>query len=109
MSGSHIIQTTPEIFSPDGDGYDDHIIFSYQLPEPGYTGNLRIYDAAGNLVKHLLRNELLGTTGSFGWNGITDNGQKAPMGIYLYCFEAFNLKGDVLQRKSTLVVAAKLE
>lgn len=105
----NILTIYPEVFSPDGDGFNDHITFSYSLPESGYTANVYIYSAEGTMVKHLLRNELLGTSGSFGWDGIITRGDKAPIGIYLYYFEAFNLKGDVVKTKSTLVVGAKLE
>ncbi len=103
-----VLRVEPEVFSPDGDGLNDHVTFSYALPQEGYTGNVFIYNASGTQVKHLLRNELLGSTGSFGWDGFKDNGEKAAIGIYLYYFEAFNLKGDVIQTKSTLVVAARL-
>lgn len=108
IRGKDILHIYPEAFSPDGDGFNDHITFSYSLPEPGYTANVYIYAAEGTMVKHLLRNELLGTSGSFGWDGFTDKGEKAAIGIYLYYFEAFNLKGDVVKTKSTLVVGAKL-
>jgi hypothetical protein len=104
-----IISIYPAVFSPDGDGFNDHLTFSYSLPSSAYTANLYIFNAAGVLVKHLLLNEILGTSGVFGWDGITDKGEKAAMGIYLYYFEAFNLKGDVIKAKSTLVVGAKLD
>lgn len=108
QTGKNILQHTPEVFSPDGDGESDIITFSYTLPAPGYTANMHLYDASGKPVKQLLRNEILGTTGTFSWNGITDKGEKAAIGIYLYYFEAFNLKGDIIKAKSTLVVGAKL-
>ena len=106
---NNIISIHPAVFSPDGDGYNDHLTFSYSLPSSAYTANLYIFNAAGVLVKQLLLNEILGTSGVFGWDGITDKGEKAAMGIYLYYFEAFNLKGDVIKAKSTLVVGAKLD
>lgn len=108
QTGKNIVQHTPEVFSPDGDGEADVITFSYTLPAAGYTANMRLYDASGKLIKQLLRNEILGTTGAFSWNGITDKGEKATIGIYLYYFEAFNLKGDMIKAKSTLVVGTKL-
>jgi hypothetical protein len=98
----------PEVFSPDGDGYNDLVHFSYQFEQPGYTGNLKIYNASGQLQKNLLRNEILGTNGVFSWDGITDNGTKAPIGIYLCYFEAFTLNGDIIRKKVTTVVGGKL-
>lgn len=98
----------PEVFSPDGDGFNDLVHFSYNLGQAGYTGSMRIYNSSGLLQKNLLRNELLGTTGVFSWDGITDDGTKAPIGIYLCYFEAFNLTGDIIRKKITTVVGGKL-
>lgn len=107
-NASAIIKADPEIFSPDGDGFNDGIQFSYLLDDPGFTGNFYIYNANGVLVKQLLRNEILGTTGVFGWDGIDDNGKVVPIGIYIGYFEFFNLKGEVNKQKLRVVVAAKL-
>lgn len=107
-AGTGKLTATPEVFSPDGDGFNDVVNFSYILNEAGYSGNFFIYNAAGKQVKHLIRNEVLGTSGVFSWDGITENGGKAPIGIYICYFETFNLKGDVLKQKVTIVVAAKM-
>jgi hypothetical protein len=106
--GEGLLSVSPEVFSPDGDGYRDIVSFGYSLPVPGYMGNLYIYDASGNMVKHLMRNELLGTEGTVSWDGITDNGRKASIGIYLCRFEAFALTGDVRSVQKTIVVGGKL-
>lgn len=98
----------PEVFTPDDDGQKDVVNFSYSFEESGYMGNLFIYDARGNQVKHLLRNEVLGTHGTHSWNGITDKSEKAPIGIYVVYFEVFNLKGEVNKYRSTVVVGAKM-
>jgi hypothetical protein len=98
----------PEVFSPDNDGYKDVVNFSYSFTESGYTGNLYLFDSRGVLVKHLLRNEILGTTGTYSWNGITDKNEKATIGIYMVYFEVFNLKGEVKNYRSTLVVGGKM-
>jgi len=102
------IQLQPQTFSPDGDGYNDVMNINYNMREPGYTANLWIYDAAGRAVKQLLKNEILGTSGTYTWDGITANGQKAPIGIYVFYFEVFNLKGEVKTYKTVGVVAGRL-
>lgn len=106
--GAELLTISPGVFSPDGDGYNDVVTFSYVLPQPGYAGNLYIYDANGIMVKHLLRNEILGTTGSFSWDGITDRMDKAAIGIYICYFEAYDLEGNISKKKKTFVVAGKL-
>ncbi|MFI5222320.1 MAG: lamin tail domain-containing protein, partial [Bacteroidia bacterium] len=106
-NGEHL-KVEPEVFSPDGDGYKDFANFSYSFDESGFTGNLFLYDARGVMVKQLLQNEILGTSGTSTWNGMTDKNEKAPFGIYLVYFEVFNLKGEVKNYRSTLVVGGKL-
>lgn len=106
-NGEHL-KVEPEVFSPDGDGYKDIVNFSYTMDEGGYTGNLFLYDSRGVMVKQLLKNEILGTSGTFSWNGITDKNEKVALGIYIVYFEVFNLKGDIKNYRSTVVVGGKL-
>lgn len=106
-NGNHLF-VEPEVFSPDDDGYKDIVNFSYTFDESGYTGNLFIYDSKGVLVKQVLHNELLGSNGTYSWNGITDKNTKVPIGIYVVYFEVFNLTGDVKQYRSTVVVGGKI-
>ncbi|MFN0030755.1 MAG: lamin tail domain-containing protein [Flavobacteriales bacterium] len=98
-----------EIFSPDNDGYQDVVTFAYNLDEPGYTGNITIYDSEGRSVRKLMQNDLLGMSGSISWDGFNDERQKASIGIYVVYFEVFNLKGGVSKFKKTCVVAHRLD
>lgn len=101
-------ELSPEVFSPDNDGFEDVLQISYQLNEPGYTLNLVIYDSRGREVKKLIQNELLGTEGNFVWDGENENNEKAPMGIYILLFEYFDLNGNVKTEKLTTVLGGKL-
>lgn len=96
-----------EIFSPDNDGYQDVINFHYVFAEAGYVGNATIYDARARETKKLLRNELLGTSGTFTWDGVTDKNEKAAIGVYIIYFEYFNLSGQSKKVKKSFVVAGK--
>ncbi len=98
----------PETFSPDNDGYDDVLNISYNFPEEGYVANILIYDAKGRLVKNFLQNELLGTSGTFSWDGTTDTNEKGRIGIYIIFVEAFDLEGNVKSFKKTCVLAGRL-
>jgi hypothetical protein len=93
------VSLEPEVFSPDNDGYHDIVNVHYKFDEPGFTANAAVYDASGRIVRSLLNNELLGYEGTFSWNGITNNYEKAPVGLYIIFLEAFNLKGEVVQYK----------
>ncbi|MCD4698403.1 MAG: lamin tail domain-containing protein [Bacteroidales bacterium] len=102
------IMIDPEVFSPDNDGYNDFVNIQYNFDNPGFTASITIYDSEGRLVKYLIQNELLGTTGTFSWDGRTDNNQKAPIGIYIVFFEAFDVNGNIKRIKKPVVLAAKL-
>lgn len=98
-----------EIFSPDNDGFQDVVTFSYKLDAAGYTGNITIYDSEGRQVRRLLGNGLMGTSGSISWDGFNDERQIASVGIYVVYFEVFDLKGNVSKFKKPCVLAHQLD
>lgn len=102
------ITVSPEIFSPDNDGVDDVVNISYTFSEQGMVANVVIYDSKGRLIKNLIQNELLGTSGTFSWDGINENNEKANIGIYIIYFEAFDTNGNVKSFKETCVLAGRL-
>jgi gliding motility-associated-like protein len=102
------IAVEPEIFSPDNDGYNDIVSIKYIFEQPGYNMTVDIYDAHGRLVRKLVNNEYLGTSGAVNWDGIQDDNTKAPVGIYVFYIQIFDLNGNVKHYKKTSVLAAKL-
>ncbi|HLG02966.1 MAG TPA: lamin tail domain-containing protein, partial [Bacteroidia bacterium] len=82
------VSVTQQIFSPDGDGYNDVVNISYNFTQPGFVANVTIYDARGRLVRTLIRSELLGTeSGAFSWDGTMDDRSLARVGAYIIYFE----------------------
>ncbi len=102
------VSVTPEIFSPDNDGHHDVLFINYAFDRPGYLANLKIFDGQGREIIHLVKNQLLGTEGSFTWDGITASRQKAPLGIYVLWLELFHDTGRVKKLKKTFVLAGRL-
>ncbi len=96
------------IFSPDNDGFEDVLTIGYRLDDPGFTGNIVIYDQAGRETKKLMQNELLGVNGSISWDGITDENEKARIGPYIVVFEVFDLSGNTETFWKTVVLAHQL-
>ena len=96
------------LFSPDNDGYNDVLNISYKLDEPGKAANVHIYDSKGRHVRYLIRNEQLAQDGTLSWNGINDDNEKAPIGIYIVYVELFNLSGKVNKYKLSCTLAGKL-
>lgn len=101
------IAITPTIFSPDNDGYDDFAAIEYQLGEPGYVANVRIFDANGRIVRHLVNNATLGAAGRFRWDGLDDRLAKLPIGMYVVLTEIFNLQGKTRKFKQVVTLARR--
>ncbi|MFC2111064.1 lamin tail domain-containing protein [Bacteroidota bacterium] len=102
------IKTEPEIFSPDNDGYKDVLNINYKFDKSGYVANIKVYDSKGRLIRYLIRNELLGTEGTFSWDGISGENEKAKIGIYIIYVKVFDLDGNVKHYKKTAVLGGKL-
>lgn len=94
-------------FSPDGDGVDDVLNINYKFDEPGYVANVRIFDSEGREIRQIANNKLLGIEGTFAWDGITANNEKARIGLYVIFIEVFDLNGDKKLYKETCVLATR--
>lgn len=102
------IVISPEIFSPDNDGYNDVVNISYTFAQPGNVGTIVIYDSRGRIIRNLVTSELLGTSGVYSWDGTTNDNQKAGIGIYVIYFEIFDLQGKKSVFKKTAVLGSYL-
>ncbi len=102
------ISLSPDIFSPDNDGYNDNLSIAYTFGSPGNNISVTIYDATGRLVRKLVNNELCGTHGSFTWDGITNGRLKAPIGRYIVFVEIFDMNGSVKRYKKSTILGGKL-
>lgn len=107
-TGSDLFEIPEPSFSPDGDGDRDFLAIYYKVDKLGYAAKVRIFDAEGRFVKSIANNELLGTEGFLRWDGDTDDGDKAKLGIYVLALELFNPDGTVHQEKRACVVAGRL-
>ncbi len=101
------ISISPDIFSPDGDGFDDECFINYHFDEVGYTMNIYIFNVAGQLIRHLAKGELVGQEGSALWNGLDNNGKKVPVGVYVVVTEVFNFEGTVKKFKNAVIVGTR--
>lgn len=97
----------PEAFSPDNDGFDDVCIIYYKTDAPGYIANVTIFNPNGVTVYKLAKNKLLSTEGVLIWDGKTDTGTNANVGVYILYFEMINPKtGKKKQKKLPIVVSS---
>ncbi|MEO6901666.1 MAG: lamin tail domain-containing protein [Bacteroidia bacterium] len=102
------VEVSPQLFSPDEDGYNDVVNISYHFDKPAFIGNVTIYDSKGRLVKRLVKNELLATKGTFSWDGINEEREKERLGIYIIFFEALDLSGNIKHYKKICVLGGKI-
>ncbi|MDD4968900.1 MAG: lamin tail domain-containing protein [Paludibacter sp.] len=102
------VWTDPESFTPDNDGVDDVCFIRYRTDANGYVANVVILNAVGYPVFHLASNILLSTEGFMTWDGKTDKGKNANVGIYVLYFEMFNPNtGNRKQLKMPIVVSSR--
>ena len=103
------ITSEPKAFSPNGDGYNDELHIRFSLSKPGYMANVRIFDAAGRMVKFLVKNQSLAQEGNWPWDGNSDSGQKLSIGVYIILVEVFDQDGQVKAFKKTCTITDRLE
>ncbi len=93
----------PKVFSH---GSSDHesIEINYNLENPGYAATINVFDSRGRLVKRLVRNELLGFSGKYYWNGRNEANSIPRQGIYIIMMELFHPDGEVRKFKEPVVL-----
>ena len=102
------VWTDPEAFSPDNDGVDDVCFIRYKTDSKGYMANAIIFNAVGVKVCQLASNVLLANEGFLTWDGKTDSGKNANIGVYVLYFEMFNPQtGTLKQQKLPIVVSSR--
>ena len=101
------VNVSPQIFSPDNDGFDDFALITIRMGEPGYMANITIFDAAGRPVRVVQRNGSLGSSATFRWDGLNDKREKLPLGPYIIYTEVFNLSGKRQAYKNTVSLARR--
>ena len=93
-------------FSPDGDGFEDVLLLTYEVSSPDLLGDLVIYDDKGRMIKTLFKNQLLGGNGAVKWEGTKEDGTKASIGPYIIMFDVFNLDSSKTQTVRKVVTLA---
>ncbi len=99
------ISIIPEVFSPDGDGYNDICGIHYKFDNNGYCMNVKIFNSDGLLVRNLFNDNLVSGEGVIHWDGRDDNNSSVSIGIYIIQTELFDLNGNVDRRRNVVVVA----
>ena len=103
-----LFEIVKKTFSPRS-GPESVMVARYELPKPGFICNLFVHDSNGQLIKRLLRNELMSTEGIITWDGSNENGMIERMGIYIISGDFFHADGDIIRVKEVCVLAENLD
>ena len=105
--GGSKITVSPETFSPDNDGYNDVLNIAWNFDRTGIVCNMKIFDSNGRFIKNIMQNAPLGTEGVISWDGKDENGETAPIGIYIVFADIFASDGYTDKIKTVFVLAGK--
>jgi len=84
------VTLSAELFSPDGDGYQDEVSIHIVTEEQGLSCNISIFDAQGRMIRHLMRNGILGSDETLIWDGKDDKSQLCHRGSYIIIVDLYN-------------------
>ncbi len=109
ISPAASLGASPNPFSPDGDGRDDHTIISFEIPRASGWMSMRVFDVAGRMIRVLANNEPCGHAGAVVWDGLDDGRRRVRIGIYVVLLEVAGQDGAGLYAaRGSVVVAGKL-
>ncbi|MCX8014556.1 MAG: lamin tail domain-containing protein [candidate division WOR-3 bacterium] len=106
-TGNNNLFVIKNIFSPDNDGIDDSLFIQYNFLKPKGTLNIVIYDINGRKVRNLFNEKIYDKTGIISWDGKKDNGQLAPIGVYIVCL-IYKTTENTAVRKTSAILARRL-
>jgi hypothetical protein len=100
-----IISITPEVFSPDNDGFDDHTLVEINSNVTGAWSSTLILDISGKKIKQLLNADLIGSNDKLIWDGTDERNRVVPSGIYILYAEIISDLGQVKKVRKPIVIA----
>ena len=101
------INIEPDLFSPDDDGNDDLLGVSIKTDCSDCQAFIRIFNAHGQLIHEMVNNIPIGNAQTWFWDGITDNGKKADIGIYIVFAELYGISQKRKSYKKTITVGGR--
>ncbi len=92
----------PRTFSPDGDGTDDVLTITLELPGPGFTGVVKVYDVTGRTAADLWNGPIPGEGLTLVWDG-----GNMPVGRYIV-FARASAGSSRLEGTGVIILARRL-
>lgn len=101
------LQVEPSPFSPDHDGTDDFTSIRFELKSGQPSVRIRVFDSRGRLVRDLERGLLTSSTGAVTWNGLDNDGNELPIGVYIVLLDAVDSQAGTTETYKEVVVLAR--
>ncbi|MGC9363014.1 MAG: lamin tail domain-containing protein [Fidelibacterota bacterium] len=101
------IKVEPNPFTPNGDGIDDEVAILYQLPFPSASVSVQVYDMLGRLIFEPARNLVSSSQGVVYWDGSSQYGNRARIGMYVVRLSATDRTSDKTVGYVTTVVLGR--
>jgi hypothetical protein len=103
-----VLAVSPNPFSPNGDGYEERTIVSYELPFYQAIVNLSLYTSTGVRMCIFMDEEDSGKSGSYVWDGKDSEGENMPIGLYIIFLEAVDkMSNKRIVQKTPVVIAGR--
>jgi len=99
------VRVDPMVFDP-LTGSPTFTQIHFNFPHGGNIANVKVYDDRGHVIKRIANNEILGTQGTFRWDGDQDDGTKARVGYYMVLLEVFDPTGSTKIYRKPVAIAA---
>lgn len=88
----------------DSDKFEDVLTINWNFDRSDLMGSISIFNSEGVLIKVIVNNELLGSSGTKIWNGTDDNSSLLPQGIYIVLIDVLSDDGYINQYKKVVVL-----
>ena len=96
----------PAVFSPNQDGKDDFLTVYLVAAESNAAGNIFIFDKAGHKIRTLQQQLLAVGINSFHWNGLDEQNNKLPSGIYVVQTQVIYASGKIKTKQYAIALVS---
>ncbi len=96
---------SPRTATPNGDGYNDNLIISYEFDSAYVFITVKIYNIKGQLIARPLNGHYSSSQGYFVWNCRDNNGITVNTGAYICFLTAKDDKGRIYEFKEPFYIA----
>lgn len=105
---TEMVSVDPVVFTPNGDGLNDHLKISVKTDDLGWILNITILNYAGRVIRNLANNVTTGRNDQILWDGLDGEFQKVQPGIYVLNICLFHQDGRQRKERRACVVSDRL-